>query len=344
MNNISGPALSVIVPAYNAEATIRQCLEGVQASTFRDFELIVVDDCSTDRTADIVRSFACKLIRAPENLGPGRARNLGVAHASGRVFYFLDADILVKPGTFASAMNALESHPESSALFGSFEKDTPANNFVSKYKNLLHYYTHQTSREDAATFCGGFGMIRRGAFCEACGFDPKRRFMEDVDLGMRLYRTGHRIRLEKDLRVTHLKRYTFLSLIRSDVVGRAIPWTRLMLDSRVIRNDLNTRIHNVASVPVSFLLLAAVLVPNLWSPFGLPLCCAAMILIALNRGFFGFVRRERGFAFLLGAIPMCWFGYLYSAAGAGFAWCGYLRDRFAEDVAVPLRPPTSTAP
>ena len=105
-------------------------------------------------------------------------------------------------------------------------------------RTFLHHYTHQTSKEEAATFCGGVGVIRRDAFFSVGGFDPKHRFMEDVELGIRLHRAGHRIRLHKELQVTHLKHYTFAGLIRSDVIGRAIPWTRIMLDSRVIRNDL----------------------------------------------------------------------------------------------------------
>lgn len=327
MPSVADLPLSVIVPVYNGEATIRQCLERVYASAFRDFEVIVVDDHSTDGTAAIVRSFPCRLICPPKNFGAGYARNLGAACATGRILYFLDADILVNSDTFGQAMDALRRHPECSAMFGSFERNTPADNFVSVYKNLLHHYTHQTSNAEAATFCGGFGAIRRDAFFAVRGFDPKYRFMEDVELGCRLYRAGHRIRLNKELQVTHLKRYTLAGLIRSDVIGRAIPWTRIMLDSRLIRNDLNTQAHNVASVPVSFLLLATLAIPSLWLPLGLPLCLpVALVFIALNRGFLGFTWRERGFIFLAGAMMMCWLGYLYSGVGAFIGWIGYMRD------------------
>jgi glycosyltransferase involved in cell wall biosynthesis len=320
--------LSVIIPVRNGETTIRQCLNRVYASTFRDFEVIVVDDHSIDGTAAIVRSFPCQLISSAENLGAGRARNLGAASAHGRIFYFLDADILVNAETFGRAVDAFRCHPEYSAMFGSFEKNTPAEGFVSVYKNLLHHYTHQTSSEEAGTFCGGLGAIRRDAFFEVGGFDPKWRYMEDVELGCRLHRAGHRIWLNKQLQATHLKRYTFAGLIHSDVSRRAIPWTRIMLDSRVIRSDLNTQAHNVASVPVSFLLLAALVIPRLWSPLGLPIFLPAAVLLILNRGFLAFVRRERGFIFMTGAILMCWLGYLYSGVGAVIGLLGYIRDSF----------------
>jgi glycosyltransferase involved in cell wall biosynthesis len=340
LDNVSDLPLSVIVPAYNAEATIRECLERVYASTFQDFEVIVVDDRSSDGTAGIVRSFPCRLIHCAENLGPGNARNLGAARASGRILYFLDADVLVKPETIGNALDAFRSHPEYSAIFGSYDK-TPRDNFVSDYKNLLHHYTHQTSSDEAATFCGGVGGIRRDAFFEVGGFDPKWRFMEDVELGGRLHRAGHRICLNRQLQSTHLKRYTLAALVRSDVMGRAIPWTRIMLDSRMIRNDLNTRIHNVASVPVSFALLAALVIPSLWRPLGLPAALAGLALLGLNRGFLGFVRRERGFVFLMGAMVMCWFGYLYSGAGAVIGWLAHIRDSVFGAVPAKSRPDVS---
>jgi glycosyltransferase involved in cell wall biosynthesis len=337
MRNVNDLPLSVIVPVYNGEATIRQCLERVYASAFREFEVIVVDDHSTDGTAGIVRSFPCQLINCPANLGPGYARNLGAACASGRILYFLDADVLVNSDTFGQAVDALRCHPECSAMFGSYQRNTPADNFFSVYKNLLHHYTHQTSKEEAASFCGGVGVIRRDAFFAVRGFDPKYRFMEDVELGCRLYRAGHRIWLNKELQVTHLKHYTFTGLIRSDMIGRAIPWTRIMLDSRLIRNDLNTRAHNVVSVPLSFLLLAPLVIPRLLPVPGLPLCVtAAAGFVALNRGFLAFTWRERGFLFLMGAILMCWFGYLYSGVGALLGSIGYVRDSLRREV--PAKP------
>jgi GT2 family glycosyltransferase len=318
---------------FNGEDTIRECLEHVYASGFGDYEVIVVDDRSTDQTERIVRSFPCQFLSARENSGPGAARNLGAARATGRFLYFLDADVLVSPDTFAQTMEGFSSRPEYSAMFGSFEKNTGPDNFVSMYKNLLHHYTHQTSNEEASTFCGGLGAIRRDAFVEVGGFNTVWRYMEDIEIGYRLQRAGHRIWLNKRLQWSiHLKRYTLARLIQSDVVGRAIPWTRIMLETRMFRNDLNTRGHNVASVPISFLLLALLARPGAWSLLDVPL---ATIFLALNRGFLEFVWRERGAIFAARAALMCWFGYLYSGVGACIGLLGYLRDSLRGESAKP---------
>jgi hypothetical protein len=184
------------------------------------------------------------------------------------------------------------------------------------------------------------------------GFDEAHRAMEDVEFGYRMHFAGHRIRLDRDLHFTHLKRYTLWSLMRSDLLYRAIPWTRMMRRKRVFRNDLNTRSSQVASVAVALLILAtasAVVVagiavvaaaavgagPVSASPInagtiaaaaawlGVPgllvLLLAASALIvsyaALNWHFLAYVRRLRGTSFALRTLVMHWWFHVYSAAG-----------------------------
>jgi GT2 family glycosyltransferase len=305
--------LTVIIPVYNGQKTIGRCLESLFASTLQDFDVIVVDDHSTDESVRIARPFPCVIVETTVNSGAAAARNLGAANAVTRLIYFLDADILLEPDTLARTLQALESHPDACAIMSSFQKDTVHQNFVSVYKNLLQHYIHQNSNADSTSFCGGFSLIRRDVFLACGGFDPAYRFMEDVDLGYRLKSAGHRIRLDRELQVTHWKYLSLAGLIRSDVFERAAPWTRIMLEKRVFRNDLNTQVHHVLSVPVSFLLLGSLAAPPWWLWFTLP---AGVLFLGLNHGFLNFVRRQRGGWFALRAAALCWFGYLYSGAGA----------------------------
>ena len=115
------PSAVVVVPAYNAAATLDRTLESAVASAryctddkslAMEIEIVVVDDCSTDTTVAIVEAWAKKsplvrLIRAPENGGPGRARNLGVAQSTGRLLYFLDADDVFYPNHIQLCAEAL---------------------------------------------------------------------------------------------------------------------------------------------------------------------------------------------------------------------------------------------
>lgn len=323
---MSLPTLTVIIPVCNGAVSLAQCLNAVVRASSRP-QVIVVDDGSRDGSAEIAAGFPCTVLRLGTNRGAAAARNEGAHEAQGDVLFFLDSDVLIEPDTFARIARLFEAHPDLDALFGSYQGDTVPRNFVSQYKNLLHHYTHQNARPAAATFCAGYGAVRRSVFDELGGFDETNRALEDIDFGYRMHAAGHTIRLEKDLYFTHLKHYSLAGLVRSDLFNRAIPWTRLMLKHSIVRNDLNTKIHNVLSVCVAFLLLvlplAGVFTPRLW-PVWLVLW---LLLIALNTPFLAFVRRERGAWFAARTVAMSWFFYFYSGIGLllgvaahAFAW------------------------
>ncbi len=100
-------------------------------------------------------------------------------------------------------------------------------------------------------------MIRRQAFLAVGGFDHsyKGATIEDIELGYRLTKVGRKIRLAAEIQVTHAKRYTLVSLIRSDIFHRAVPWTVLMLKEHTARSDLNTTWSNALSVFLAWLLI-----------------------------------------------------------------------------------------
>ena len=318
--------ISVIIPAFNAEGTLGACLSSVFASDHTDFEVIVVDDHSSDNTLAIARMMPCTLIEKSVNGGAAAARNAGAAAASGSILFFLDADIAIRADSLRRIMAVLAARSDIAAMFGSYQAETPAADFFSKYKNLLHHYTHQISRPDAKTFASGFGAVRTDVFKALGGFDPGQRFLEDIEFGYRMYRAGHRIFLDKQLLMTHLKRYTFGSLIRSDFFGRAVPWTRLMLEKRIFQNDLNTKVNNIFSIPVSMLILAAPLAVRFrW--FGVVVAVAMVLFVAINHRFLTFLLRKKGLRFALGGAVMTWFAYLYSALGAMVGLLAYVWNK-----------------
>jgi len=240
--------VSVIIPAYNSEKTIKDCLQSVFNSEYHPLEVILVDDHSADQTLNKAAGFPCKVVKLSRNLGAATARNQGVEVSRGEILFFLDSDIIIERDTIKKIIETFQNRPGISALFCSYQKNTLPSNFYSVYKNLLHHYTHQTAREDAATFCSGFGAIRRNIFLEFGGFDEHCRSLEDIDLGYRLYKRGHKIYLNKNIQVTHCKYYSLWSLMKSDVLRRAKPWTEMMLDKKIFRSDLNLKPENLFSV------------------------------------------------------------------------------------------------
>jgi glycosyltransferase involved in cell wall biosynthesis len=319
------PAISVVIPVCNGARTLRACLESVYRSTFLDFEVVVVDDGSVDGTAAVAASFPCTLLHLAENSGPATARNIGANKCHGPILFFLDADILIRPQTLGMAVRAFSERGDVDALFGSYTKECVSNGFFSRYKNLVHHFAHQTSNPEAVTFCSGFGAVRREVFFRLGGFDARRRFLEDIEFGHRLHLQGHRILLHKKLQVTHCKRYTLPSLVRSDLIGRAIPWTQLILETGVVRQDLNLQWHNLLSVPLSYLILIS---PTLFRIQRLPVILAvlSLLFVAVNSRFLALACQEHGLLFAARSCLMSWFTYLYSGLGLVLGVGSYLRD------------------
>ncbi len=117
--------VSVVIAAFNAERTIGETLDSIAAQTFRDFELIVVDDGSTDRTAEIVAQIAIGFpqlicLRQP-NRGQPAARNAGIAAARGRYVAFVDADDLWTPEKLKKQVRYLDMHPEAGMVYSDAE-------------------------------------------------------------------------------------------------------------------------------------------------------------------------------------------------------------------------------
>jgi glycosyltransferase involved in cell wall biosynthesis len=321
------PAISVVIPVCNGAGTLHACLESVYRSTFSDFEVVVVDDGSVDGTAAVAESFPCALLKLPKNSGAATARNIGARESHGPILFFLDADILIRPQTLGMIVRAFSERADVDALFGSYAKECASSGFFSRYKNLVHHYAHQTSNPEAVTFCSGFGAVRREVFFRLGGFDPRWRFLEDIEFGHRLHLRGHRILLYKELQMTHCKRYTLRSLVRSDLIGRAIPWTQLILETRVVRRDLNLQWHNLLSVPLAYLILIS---PTLLRVGRLRLLLAVLplLFVAVNCRFLAFAYQEHGLLFAAQSCLMSWFSYLYSGLGLVLGVGSYLRDRW----------------
>src|SRR5687768_5487500 len=124
--------ISVIVPCYNSEATLDQCLSAIRRSTFRDFELVVANDGSMDRTREIAQKHADRVIDSPENLGAGRARWRAARECKGELLIFVDSDVLVDESTIEKVARFFESNPEVDGLTGRLSKSHPNPNFASQ--------------------------------------------------------------------------------------------------------------------------------------------------------------------------------------------------------------------
>jgi glycosyltransferase involved in cell wall biosynthesis len=162
----------------------------VWRQTFRDYEVVVVDDGSTDETATYLSSLAdrVKVITQP-NLGPGLARNNGAENARGEYLAFLDSDDLWFPWTLETVNDAINEHGRPALVAASLVsfRDAAELDQVNHSKTKTDFYPDYLSSSDSDCFVGaGMTFVRRDRFIDARGFTAREMNLEDHDLILRL--------------------------------------------------------------------------------------------------------------------------------------------------------------
>ncbi|MBN1594983.1 glycosyltransferase [candidate division FCPU426 bacterium] len=210
--------VSVIIPVYNAQHTIAQCLESVRRSDYPVWEIICVDDASQDRSMALIKSAAAgdKRIRWIEgqHRGPACARNRGVEAAKGGILVFIDSDIMVNPDTISRLAACLQQE----GIGGAGGRVLPSGAGTVYERFFDHWYEMHWGREDGyhpGLPTANFAM-RKTRFHEIGGFDETFLYPagEDYDLCYRLTRKGYRILFNSSATVYHVHPCTLKGLIR----------------------------------------------------------------------------------------------------------------------------------
>jgi len=189
--NGAAPRVSAIIAAYNGERFIRSAVESIVNQTFRDFELIVIDDCSTDGTVQILADLKderLRVIRNERNLGIAKSLNTGLAVAKGEYVALQDHDDVSFPTRFECQVGFLDKHVQIGMVGSSYtvidETGAAVMNCPVECDNLKLRWTLLWSNP----FCHTTIMVRRRAIQEAGGYSPNKnyRFAEDYDMMSRV--------------------------------------------------------------------------------------------------------------------------------------------------------------
>lgn len=230
--------VTVIVPVFNSSKIFRYCLEALRSSHFRDFEIIVVDDCSSDDSVRIAEGFDCRVIRLPRRLGSAAARNKGAQAAKGSYLIFIDSDVVCDPQTLGQVVKVLEEGWD--ACIGIYNvvpifhgiDSLPRGNFFSIYKNIFIWVYHGLSSGQIDWFWTACGGVKKEVFYKLGGFSNFFcwKSVEDIDFGYRMTKNNYKIFLDRNITVTHLHHFSFAAILRNDF-QKSRDWTYLNLMS-----------------------------------------------------------------------------------------------------------------
>ncbi|GAA1858424.1 glycosyltransferase [Myceligenerans crystallogenes] len=181
------PRVSVVIPNYNYAKTLGLCLGSLVAQTLAPYEIIVVDDASTDDSCEIAGRFPCRVVRLATNSGVSAARNRGVAEAGGDIVFFLDSDVALAPDAVEQAVAALRADPDLGFVWGVVAPEPLIDDGVVERYRVLHAH-HWQARSAGKVRTAVFMMaaMPRHVF-EATGpLDENLRDSEDVEYSERL--------------------------------------------------------------------------------------------------------------------------------------------------------------
>ncbi len=313
------PPISVVMPTITWTGTFPRCagmiLELMDRRPGAADEVLVVFDGVAPPIPSWLKQADVRVLCTTTRSGPGAARNLGAREAAGEILLFVDADVELHADSLERVRARFGERPDLDALFGSYDDRPAAAGTVSRFRNLLHHHTHTSNPGRACTFWAGCGAIRRARFLALGGFDVRYRLpsIEDIELGMRLAASGGRILLDPAIRCTHHKRWTLGSMLRTDILQRAIPWSRLLLHRRELPQTLNlslaSRLSGLLTLGLALSLPLLPLLPALGWFSGT--CLVALLL--LNSTFYGLCLRQGGALFLLCSIALHLLYLLYSS-------------------------------
>lgn len=182
------PLVSVILPAYNGELYVGQAIDSVLQQTYQNFEIIVIDDGSTDNTSRVIQNFGKKVRYVyQQNGGIGAVRNRGIAMANGDFFAFLDHDDLWLPKKLELQMEQMEIHPELDMVFCAVTQ------FLSPEKEEELSKQFACPKTPFKGYAIGAMLIKRDSFHKVGPFSTNFRVGEFIDWYARAQHEGLQI-------------------------------------------------------------------------------------------------------------------------------------------------------
>lgn len=213
------PLISVVIPFYNSQNSLRDCLNAVFKSTYKNYEVIAVSDGSKDMSLKIAKNFPCRVISLQKNHGSGYARNTGAKIAKGKIVIFLDSDVIIKKNHL-KLIHSIFTKKKYKMAQGIYLHEPNYKKVSTQYMQSYQcYYIFSKKIKYINNLVSNFFAIEKNIFFSVGGFDPKfiGSNAEDADLGYKLINKGFKIPIVRKLGVFHKVDFgisTFISKIK----------------------------------------------------------------------------------------------------------------------------------
>lgn len=323
MNETQETLISIILPVYNSSHYLERSISSIRTSTYKQYELIVIDDASTDNTWQVAESLKPDLLLKNDcNQGPCYTRNLGVAHAKGSILYFHDGDIVMFPDTLQKVYDTIVNKRHD-CVIGLYSISHPNTNLCSLYKNTWIRFSYLQSGEKADWFFTAVGAIRKSVWDANPQFEIQlcnKKGGGDIEYGKMLVRNGYSIVLDKTLEVIHLKRFTLKELLENDLY-RSFGYSRASLVRKRSVGELtqqgyaNISGNFIGSIFLSWLISLCMVLSFLVSEFWIMTGLLSGLYAWHNRRFISFVARNFSLYFTLKTLPLMFADHVVCGMG-----------------------------
>jgi len=161
----------VVIPAYNAELTLGKCLDALKSQTVKPFQIILVDDFSSDGTTSIALEADIEILPLHAHSGPAVARNAGADKATGDIILFLDSDVVIPSDLIERLHFIFNSDRSTVAVQTVYSPCCPSKDIVTRYQNFYYFHALNRIKESSiATFATWCAAVKRKTFIETGGF------------------------------------------------------------------------------------------------------------------------------------------------------------------------------
>jgi len=192
------PSASVIMAVYNAERYLEEAIDSVLSQSFTDFELLLLNDGSTDNSLDILQGYTeknarCKLYSF-QNMGRAKVRNEGIKHAKGEILFIMDADDVCLPNRFQVQIDFLKENPDCVVVGSKVLLIDPEGSPLCELIDLFHSSeidgAHMASKGEGSRLFHPSAAIIKEAFWKVGGYRAEYPYAQDMDLFLRMAEIG----------------------------------------------------------------------------------------------------------------------------------------------------------